>query len=99
MNFIKNNSYLLLAFTLFILFSFVTIKKLEQEVVYEQIIVDEGDTLWAYSKEYAENIPTEEWINEMIAINNLPSSMIKSGEKLQIPITPKKIKYNDIATK
>ena len=98
MTFIKNNSYLLLAFALFILFSFITIKKLEREGAYEQIIVAEGDTLWAYSKEYAEGIPIEKWIDEIISVNNLSSDTIRTGEKLRIPVSPKKMPYNDIAT-
>lgn len=99
MTFIKNNSYLLVAFALFILLSLVTIKKLEQEVVYEQRIVAEGDTLWAYSQEYAGNMPTEKWIDEIIGLNNLTSDTIKTGEKLRIPVSPKKVEYNnDIAT-
>lgn len=98
MTFIKNNSYFLIAFALLLLFSLLTIKKLEQEVVYEQIIVSEGDTLWAYSQEYAEGMPIEKWIDEIIAINHLSSDTIRTGEKLQIPVSPNKIKYNDIAT-
>lgn len=98
MTFIKNNSYLLVAFALFILLTFVTIKKLEQEVVYEQRVVAEGDTLWAYSQEYAGAMPTEKWIDEIIVLNNLPSVTIKTGEKLRIPVSPKYIEHNDIAT-
>lgn len=98
MTFIKNNSYFLIAFALLIFFALITIQKLEREVVYEQIIVAEGDTLWAYSQEYAEGIPIEKWIDEIIAINNLSSDTIRTGEKLQIPVSPKKIQYNDIAT-
>lgn len=98
MTFIKNNSYLLAALALFILFSFVTINKLEHEVVYEQRIVAEGDTLWAYSKEYASDVPTDIWINEIIGLNNLTSATIKTGEKIKIPVSPRKVQYNDIAT-
>lgn len=98
MTFIKKNSYLLVAFALFILLSFVTIKKMGQEVVYEQRIVVEGDTLWAYSQEYAAGMPTEIWIEEIIGLNSLTSEKIKTGEKLRIPVSPKKVQYNDIAT-
>lgn len=98
MTFIKNNSYFLIAFALLLFFSFTTLKKLEQEVVYEQITVSEGDTLWAYSKEYAGKMPTDKWIDEIIAINHLSSTTIQTGEKLQIPISTKEIRYNDLAT-
>lgn len=98
MTFIKNHSYFLMSLVLLLFFSFMIIKKMEQEIVYEQIIVSEGDTLWAYSQEYANGMPVEKWIDEMIAINHLSSDKIRAGEKLQIPVTPQKIQYNDIAT-
>lgn len=98
MNFIKDNHYLVIAFVLFIGFSFLTIKNLTDEVTYAQIIVTEGDTLWAYSKEYAEGIPVEQWIDEVIKVNQLTSTTIKIGEKLKIPVSPDKMSYNQIAT-
>lgn len=98
MTFIKNHSYFLMSLVLLLFFSFMIIKKMEQEIVYEQIIVSEGDTLWAYSQEYANGMPVEKWIDEMIAINHLSSDKIRAGEKLQIPVSPQKIQYNDIAT-
>ncbi len=98
MTFIKNNSYLLVTLGLFLLFSFAFIKKLENEVAYEQIVVAQGDTLWTYSKEYAEDIPSEQWIDEVVKVNHLSSTTIRAGEKLRIPVIPAKIEYNHIAT-
>lgn len=98
MTFIKNNSYLVIALVLILMFSFITIQKLEQEVAYEQIIVTEGDTLWAYSQKYAQGIPAEEWIGEVIRVNELPSTTIKTGETLRIPAISDKIEHNHIAT-
>lgn len=98
MNFIKNNHYLLFALVLFIGFSFIVFKKLENEVSYEQIVVSQGDTLWTYSKEYGDNIPTKQWIDEVVKVNELTSTTIRAGEKLKIPIRPHKIPSNQIAT-
>lgn len=83
---------------LFIIFTMAGIKKLEQDVTYEYLTVAEGDTLWGYSEKYAENIPTDKWINEIVKINNLSSTTIKVGEKIRVPATPQEFKLNDIAT-
>lgn len=98
MTFIKNNHYLLLALGLFITFTFVTLNKLEHEVAYEQIVVTEGDTLWAYSQAYAEGMPSEQWIDEVIKVNDLASTSIKVGETLKLPVKLNEVEYNHIAT-
>ncbi|AOV08194.1 cell division suppressor protein YneA [Sporosarcina ureilytica] len=98
MNFIKKNNYILFVMVLFIIFTVASIKKLEHEVTYEYLTVAEGDTLWGYSEEYAENIPSDKWINEIVKINNLSSTTIKIGEEIRIPVTPQKLKFHDIAT-
>lgn len=98
MTFIKNNHYLLLALGLFITFTFITIKNLEQEVVYERIVVTEGDTLWAYSQKYAADMPVERWIDEVIKVNDLSSTSIKVGEQLKLPVKSSEVEYNHIAT-
>ena len=50
MNFIRNNSYLSLSH--YALLTFIGINKMEKEVVYDKVIVAEGDTLWD-SMQYA----------------------------------------------
>lgn len=98
MSFIKNNHYLLFALALFIVFSFVIFQKLEEEVSYQQVVVSQGDTLWTYSKEYGENVPIEQWIDEVVRINELTTTTIKTGEKLRIPVTSPRVANNQIAT-
>lgn len=98
MNFIKNNNYILFVMVLCIIFSIACIKKLEQEVTYEYIKVVEGDTLWDYSREYAEAIPTDKWIHEIVELNDLSSTTIRAGDEIRIPTKGQKLKYNDIAT-
>ena len=97
MTFIKNNSYLLLIMVLCITFSFIGTKKIGTEVVFEEITVLEGDTLWGLSAQYGQNIPMEKWIEKVIALNNLSSAKIQIGNELKLPII-KKIDRNDIAT-
>lgn len=98
MDFIRRNHYLLIAFALFIGFSFIIFKKLSYEVSYEQVVVAQGDTLWNYAQKYGDNIPSEQWIDEVVKVNQLTSTTIRVGEKLKIPVTPYEIPYNHVAT-
>ena len=86
MTFIKNNSYLLLIMVLCISFAFIGTKKLENDVVFEEITVSEGDTLWGLSVHYAENMPTEKWIKKVMKLNNLSSATIQMGVELKMPL-------------
>lgn len=97
MNFIRNNGYLLFIVALCVTFSFIGINKMEQEVIYDKIVVAEGDTLWAYSMQYAKKMPTDRWIEETIRLNDLSSATIKIGEELRLP-GGKKMHRNDTTT-
>ena len=98
MEFIKNNSYLLLVVVLCMIFTVVGIQKMEQEVTYQQLTVAEGDTLWDYSIQYANNLPSDKWVKEIVKLNNLSSTTIKVGDELQIPTTIKEFDRGQIAT-
>ncbi len=99
MEFIKKNQYVLLAFSLCVVFAIVFIQKQKQEIVYEQIVVAPGDTLWAYSQQYAEDVPSDKWINEIMTINNLVSPTIQVGDELRIPVSGNVRQMDQIATK
>ena len=97
MNFIKNNSYLLLVIILCFIFTAVGVNKMGHDAAYEKVTVATGDTLWGYSLEYGNNVPNDKWIQEVINLNNLSSTTIEVGKELRIP-TRKAINRNDIAT-
>lgn len=98
MKFIKNNSYLLLAIVLCVIFTLIGNEKLKNDsIVYENVVVAEGDTLWSYSLKYANDVPTDKWIQEIVKVNNLTSIHIRAGEEIKIP--GKKIsKVNEMTT-
>lgn len=98
MEFIKKNQYILLAFSLCVVFTFIFIQKQKQEIVYEQIIVEAGDTLWAYSQQYADGVPSDKWINEIMTINDLISPEIQVGDELRIPMSEQSRRMEQIAT-
>lgn len=85
MKIIKNNSYLLLIIVFCLIFTILNVNKAGNEVAYEKVIVSEGDTLWGYSLEYANNVPTDKWIKEVVNLNKLSSTTIEVGKELQIP--------------
>lgn len=99
MKFIRNNNYLLLVVVLCMVFTVVGFNKIEvdHDVVYATVTVAEGDTLWGYSVEYGNNVPSDKWIKEIKSINNLSTSTIQVGRELQIPIKSG-LNQNDIAT-
>src|SRR5699024_12815105 len=83
MEFIKKNQYVLLAFSLCVVFAIVFIQKQKQEIVYEQIVVAPGDTLWAYSQQHAEDVPSDKWINAIKTINKKVSPTIQVEYELR----------------
>lgn len=85
MTFIKNNSYLLLIMGLCLLFALIGTKKVEQDVVFDEITIVEGDTLWELSERYGENMSPEQWITQVKELNNLTSATIIAGEELKLP--------------
>ena len=98
MQLIKNNSYLLIIVLLCVTFTMIGINKLEQEIAYQHVTVSEGDTLWGYSIEFADNVPTDKWIEEIIKLNELSSTEIQIGKELRIPIKTLQFDKNEIAS-
>lgn len=98
MQFIKNNSYLLLIVVLCMVFTMIGLHKMEREVAYQQLVVAEGDTLWDYSRQYANNVPAEKWIEEIVKLNHLSSTAIQAGDELRIPVKRPHFNQNDVAT-
>ncbi len=71
---------------------------MEQEVAYQNVTVSEGDTLWNYSIQYANNVPTDKWIKEIVKLNQLSSTEIQVGKELRIPIKTPQFNQNEVAT-
>lgn len=53
---------------------------------YKTITIEAGDTLWSIAKEYksGDYKSTQDYVDELISMNNLHSDQITSGEKLVI---------------
>ena len=86
MNWIKNNQFvsLLIAVT-FASTLFFVLGSVNQEESYNEIYIKDGDTLWTLSEKYRGNTPKQDWISEVMIVNNLNTQMIHSGDSLIIP--------------
>ncbi|WP_203246301.1 cell division suppressor protein YneA [Sporosarcina beigongshangi] len=86
MTFIKNNSYILLLIFLCMGFAIIGATKSVKEHTITEITVMEGDTLWGLALHHAENISKDQWMKEVMRLNDLPTVTIKTGEELVLPI-------------
>ncbi|MFC5558761.1 LysM peptidoglycan-binding domain-containing protein [Ureibacillus thermophilus] len=73
---------------LIIAYIFIT----DEDFSYEQITIQEGDTLWTLADRYKGDMTKEQWIRLVTAENNLNGNHIIAGDTLIIPI-PKNAIY------
>ncbi len=56
---------------------------MESEKMYMSIEIEKGDSLWEIAQEYREpGCSTKEYVDELIALNNLSSDNIQEGQHL-----------------
>ncbi|MET1013919.1 MAG: LysM peptidoglycan-binding domain-containing protein [Paenisporosarcina sp.] len=84
---IKNNQFITLLMGVVFICSvlFVTNMVETNNESYNEIFINDGDTLWSLSEQYRGKTPKEEWIAEVMAANQLPTQMIQTGAVLKIP--------------
>lgn len=85
MTFIKNNSYILLLIILCMGFAIIGVNKTGKEHAVTKITIMEGDTLWGLSLHHAENMSKDQWMKEVMRLNDLATVTIKTGEDLLLP--------------
>ncbi|WP_318615325.1 hypothetical protein [Sporosarcina sp. YIM B06819] len=88
MSFIKNNSYILLLIILCMGFSIIGITKSSKAQHMTEITIMEGDTLWGLALHHAEDMSKEQWMKEVMRLNDLETATIKTGEDLLLPTKP-----------
>lgn len=52
---------------------------------FNYVSVMPGDTLWELAKTYSEGKSQQDWIAEVILLNNLSSATLTTGDKLALP--------------
>jgi hypothetical protein len=50
-----------------------------------EITIAEGDTLWGLAQDYSQNDHPKKWIAKVMELNDLQTTMIKSGDTLKLP--------------
>lgn len=66
----------------------MTVASAEAPVIWTEIVVEEGDTLWAIAREIStESEDVRLKIHAIMEENRLPSAIIRPGKILRIPIS------------
>lgn len=85
---IKNNQFITLLIGVVFVCSILFVTNIvETNETYNEIFINDGDTLWSLSDQYRGKTPKEAWIAEVMAANHLPTQMIQTGDVLKIPET------------
>lgn len=85
MTIIQNNKNIISAFILFAVLTFVLIQKFSVPQDYVEVTIIEGDTLTHLAERYAGEMPSEQWMREVAALNNLTEAAIVAGDDLKLP--------------
>lgn len=86
MKLLKENIFIALFLGLCITFitSFFVTNTLSTQEEY-QLKIEHGDSLWKLADKYGSDESKESWINQVMALNNLQTAHIKTGDVLMIP--------------
>ena len=57
------------------------------QTTYESVRISGGDSLWSIAQDYRGIEPTEDFVEELMVINNLSSDRIQSGSYILVPVT------------
>lgn len=86
MNWVKNNQFLALLMGVIFSCSLAFIgTNIEVNESYNEVYINDGDTLWTLSDQYRGNTPKHDWISEVMVANRLETQMIQAGATLKIP--------------
>lgn len=87
MTFIQKYGFILLIVFLCTAFTLVGVMKEARSASnsFVEVTIAEGDTLWGLAQDYSSNEHPEKWIAKVMELNEMQSTMIKSGERLKMP--------------
>lgn len=98
MTFIQKYGYILMIILVSSTFAAVAVMKESTNIETVEIQIVDGDTLWGLAQNFAEDGKDDKWIKQVQKINDMDSTMIKSGTTLKMPATkPAMSKMTDIA--
>lgn len=87
MTFIQKYGFILLIVFLCTAFTIVGVMKGTKSATssFVEVTITEGDTLWGMAQNYSNNDQPKKWIAKVMELNDMQSTMIRSGEKLKLP--------------
>lgn len=98
MTFIQKYGYILMIILVSSAFTVIGVLKEKTSTETVEIQIVQGDTLWALAQNFSEDGKPDKWIREVLKMNDMDSTMIKSGTTLKMPATaPALSKLTEIA--
>jgi len=91
MKWLQKNTYIVVLFVAFFVmgaFLFITDNG---QTTYEQIEIQQGDTLWNLAEHYRGKMTIEEWISHVKAENDLMNENIVAGHAITVPVNEESI--------
>lgn len=85
MRFLQKYIFLILIMATSIAFTWIGTYKHKEPAVFTEITVSEGDTLWKLATELSNDKRIDKWIDDVMAMNDLDSSFIRTGDRLKVP--------------
>ncbi|AQQ53676.1 cell division suppressor protein YneA [Planococcus lenghuensis] len=86
MTIIQRNTYVVIFLLFILLLSLFAIFAGEAgEVKVSHVQIEKGDSLWSLAEELGGDQPQEQWISEIMKMNNLRTAQIKAGDTLLVP--------------
>lgn len=87
MNWLKKNNYIVLLFGVFALLFIIYTWKTPDNLTYEEIQIEYGDSLWSLAEKYRGEMNAEQWMEIVMVENHMKDVSIVAGEPLVIPIS------------
>lgn len=87
MSFIQKYGYILLIMFLSTAFTIAGVMKEAKSASNSlvEVTVAEGDTLWGLAQDFSGKEQPKKWIAEVMELNDLQSTTIRTGETLKLP--------------
>lgn len=82
---IQKYGYILLIIFLCTAFTVAGVLKKSQTDNVVEITISDGDSLWVLAQQYGENERPGKWVDKVMVLNNMETTMIKTGETLKLP--------------
>ncbi|MBB4823843.1 hypothetical protein HNO89_001063 [Sporosarcina luteola] len=85
MKFLQKYTFLFLIMATTMTFTWIGTLKHKERTEFTEITVLEGDSLWQLAAELSDGKRIDKWIDDVMVMNEMDSTNIRSGERLKVP--------------